>query len=449
MNRYVSDHSWTGAIDEFKTMVRELHKEGIEVILDVVYNHTAEGNHDGPTYSFRGIDNASYYLLDDKGEYLNFSGTGNTVNANQPSVTQFILDSLKYWVSEMHVDGFRFDIASCLVRGLKGEPLPLPPVIHAITFDPLLAEVKLIAEPWDAAGLYQVGSFPGENRWAEWNGKFRDNVRRFLKGTEGIAGAFAGSISGSQELYGNGRRPYHSINFITAHDGFSLKDLVCYQEKHNIANGEDNRDGLNENDSWNCGVEGPTKNRQILQFRAMQMRNLHMALMVAIGTPMILMGDEYGHTRDGNNNTYCQDNALNWFLWDELKKNAPFERFYRLMIHFRNDHPIFHRTEFLSPEDVNWHGHTPHQPNWDPHSRFVAYTLKDKEKGQDLYIAFNPDFNAAHVTLPPPPEGKKWHRIVDTAQLPPNDFVEHPSEIPPLKFTYDMPSHSALLAKAL
>jgi isoamylase len=446
MNRYSSSVDWTGAIDDFRTLVREMHRNGIEVFLDVVYNHSAEGEPQGPWFSFRGIDNQIYYMLSPDGKYLDYSGTGNTVNANHPVVAEFILNSLRYWVNEMHVDGFRFDLASCLTRDPNGVPLENPPVIQMIDADPALAEVKLIAEAWDAGGLYQVGSFPGGERWAEWNGKYRDVVRRFIKGTDNQVGEFAKVMSGSQDLYGKGRKPYHSINFVTAHDGYTLHDLVSYQDKHNEENGESNRDGGNQNESWNCGHEGPTNNRKIIQLRERQMRNFHAALLLAIGTPMILMGDEYGHTRHGNNNAYGQDNALNWFLWDELDKHAGFARFHHLMIQFRKKHSLLKRKDFLTDSDVEWHSHVPKQPNWAANSRFLAYTLHDHTKSESLYIAFNAHFQSAHVQLPPPPDGKKWHRIVDTSLASPNDFSENPA---PLSYTYNMPDYSTLVAKAL
>jgi len=449
MNRYSSSASWTSAMDEFRTLVREMHKSGIEVYLDVVYNHTGEGNKQGPWFSFRGIDNQVYYMVHPDGHYLDFSGTGNTFNANHPVVANLILDSLRYWVGEMHVDGFRFDLASCLTRDEKGTPLSTPPLIQMINSDPILANVKLIAEAWDAGGLYQVGSFPcADGRWGEWNGKYRDVVRRFIKGTAGEASDFAKVMSGSQDLYGNGRKPYHSINFVTAHDGFTLQDLVSYQDKHNEENGESNRDGANQNDSWNCGHEGPSNTRKILLLRQRQMRNLHAALMLAIGTPMILMGDEYGHTRYGNNNTYGQDNALNWFLWDELASHRDFVRFHRLLVQFRKKNPLLRRKEFLKESDVEWHGFIPKKPNWGPENRFLAYTLHDSTKGQPLYIAFNAHFEPVHVQLPPPPQGKKWYRIMDTSLASPNDFHENPLAHP-LTYTYDMPDYSALIAQAL
>ncbi len=449
MNRFSSSHEWEATLNEFRTLVKEMHKNKIEVYLDVVYNHTAEGNQNGPYFSFRGIDNCVYYILNPEGYYLDYTGTGNTVNSNHPVVAQLILDSLRYWVNEMHVDGFRFDLASSLTRNEHGVPLPNPPIIQAMTSDPILANVKLIAEAWDAGGLYQVGTFPGEGRWFEWNGQYRDVVRRFLKGTNDQSGEFAKVMSGSEDLYGLDRTPCHSINFITAHDGFTLRDLVSYQDKHNEENGEDNCDGCNSNESWNCGEEGKTADHNVLGLREKQMRNFHVALMVAIGTPMILMGDEYGHTRNGNNNAYCQDNELNWFLWDELAKNEPFARFHRLMIQFRKKNQLLRRTTFLTDADVQWHGLEPFKPNWGSDNRFLAYTLKDVTHSDFLYIAFNAQFESATLTFPEIPSGKKWYRIVDTSLFAPNDFCENPTENSPLKYTYTLPSYSSLIAKAL
>lgn len=445
MNRFATSSEWESARQECKTMIRELHKAHIEVILDVVFNHTAEGNEKGPTLSFKGIDNAIYYLLDKDGQYANYSGTGNSLNANHPVVSRLILDSLRFWVSEMHVDGFRFDLASALTRDTQGHPMAHSLLVSSITHDPILAHTKLIAEAWDAAGLYQVGSFPGEGRWAEWNGKYRDRVRRFIKGTAGCAGEFASALTGSQDVYGKDRKPTHSINFTTCHDGFTLRDLVSYQQKHNEENGEENRDGANDNESWNCGEEGVTKQRNVLMLRERQMRNLHTALLCSIGTPMLLMGDEYGHTKGGNNNTWCHDDARNWFLWEEAKPSKGFFRFYHLMIQFRKNEPLLRRESFLADCDVDWHGPTPLHPDWGAESRFVAYTLKAPTHNHALYIAFNAHFKAVRLTLPPPPPSTTWRRIVDTSLAPPEDFSLQP---PGLKHTYDLPPYSALVAKA-
>lgn len=448
MNRFAGQTHWTGAIDEFRTLVKELHKQRIEVILDVVYNHTAEGGHGGPLFSFRGIDSAVYYMLLPSGDYLNFSGTGNTLNCNHPVVAQMIVDSLRYWVSEMHVDGFRFDLASILTRDERGTPLPAPYVVDAITNDPILANVKLIAEAWDAGGLYQVGSFPGQGQWCEWNGKFRDIVRQFIKGSDGLSGEFAQVMCGSENLYGSDRAPYHSINFVTAHDGYTLRDLVTYQEKHNEANGEDNRDGANDNESWNCGVEGPTTDARINSLRDRQMKNLHTALLLAIGTPMVLMGDEYGHTRLGNNNTWCQDNDLNWFRWDLLKQNQDFFRFYRGLIQLRHQTPQLKRAAFLNEKEVIWHGLQPFKANWGAENRFIAYTLKGSKQKDPLYIAFNSNFSVAKLQLPDPPAGKKWYRLIDTALPSPHDLLEDPKAAP-VGRSYTMQDHSALVLKAM
>ena len=449
MNRYASKEEKGAALYEFKTMVKALHKNGIEVYLDVVFNHTAEGGKGGPTLSFRGVDNPTYYLSDNNGNYLDYTDCGNTVNANHPVPLRLILDALHYWVKEMRVDGFRFDLASALNRDQDGHPLKNPPLIEAISHDPALMHIKLIAEAWDAHGLYQLGAFPNWGRWAEWNGRFRDVVRRFIKGDKGEAGNFATALCGSQELYNEAEDPYHSINFITCHDGFTLKDLVSYQQKHNEANGENNRDGTNDNASSNYGAEGPTKNQKILKVRAKQMRNFHTALMVSIGIPMLLMGDEYGHTRSGNNNSWCQDNELSWFLWKELDHSKELFRFFQLMIHFRKGRPLLRKKKFLTAEDVDWHGEKPFQPNWTASSHFIAYTLKDPIHHNPLYIAFNAAEAPASIQLPPAPPHRQWQRAVDTALASPEDILEDPKAHPPLKFTYEMAPHSAFIAEAL
>lgn len=448
MNRYATSEHRDAAIHEFKTMVKELHKNGIEVILDVVYNHTGEGGETGPTYSFKGIDKAVYYMLDEEGDYRNYSGCGNTVNANYPSVTEMIIDSLRYWVTEMHVDGFRFDLASALTRGTNGEPLSPAPLIKAIENDPILAKVKLIAEPWDAAGLYQVGHFAsGSKRWSEWNGKYRDDIRRFIRGSSWTSGKFAMRICGSEDLFKQ-QGPLASLNFITCHDGFTLNDLVSYNVKHNLNNGEDNRDGENNNESWNCGVEGPTTNKKILQLREKQMKNFHFALMISLGVPMLYMGDEYGHTKDGNNNTWCQDNTLNWFLWNELKEKQSFFRFYRLMIQFRKSHQILRRKTFLTNADIDWHGHEPFKPDWNSPAAFVAFTLKQHHGDGDLYIAFNAQEHGMTVELPPPPHLKSWRWVINTNNPSPEDFYEDAKGPLQLERNVKIPAHTAILLKS-
>ncbi|MGZ3732941.1 MAG: glycogen debranching protein, partial [Parachlamydiaceae bacterium] len=377
MNRYASADGFGVAALEFKKLVRELHKNGIEIILDVVFNHTGEGNQNGSISSFKGLSNETYYIHDSKVGYHNYSGCGNTVNCNHPVVMQMILDCLRYWVIEMHVDGFRFDLASIFSRGENGAVLPFSPLVKAISLDPILSKTKLIAEPWDAAGLYQLGNFePQSLRWSEWNDRYRDTIRSFIKGSPGIKPQFATALCGSQDYFSL-RAPTCSINFVTAHDGFTLADLVSYNHKHNEINGEKNQDGQSFNDSWNCGVEGPTLDTAILALRERQMRNFHLALMVSQGIPMLHMGDEYGHTKKGNNNTWCQDNDLSWFLWEQLDKNNGFYRFYRLLVAFRKREPLLKHAHFLTSEEIDWHGCKVEAPCWDDQDCFLAFTLKD------------------------------------------------------------------------
>lgn len=423
MNRYASHSEQDQAVIEFKTMVRELHKKGIEVILDVVYNHTFEGNENGPILSFKGLDNKSYYMLDKDGKYFNFSGTGNTVNSNNPIVIELILSSLRYWVAEMHVDGFRFDLASILTRLEDGTPLSHAPIVDAISRDPILSKTKLIAEAWDAAGLYQVGSFGPGTRWAEWNGKYRDIVRRFIKGTPTQKNIFATCICGSRDLYG-GRAPYNSINFVTAHDGFSLADLVSYNDKHNEANGEENRDGFSYNDSWNCGIEGHTSNQKVVALRERQIRNLALALMVSQGVPMIVMSDEYAHMRHGNNNPWCQDNELNWFLWDQIENRPGFHRFFRGLIHFRRKQHLLRQDIFLDDKAITWHGCHPLKADWDNDNKLIAFTLNSTDKGPQLYVAFNASNIPHTMHIPPAGNGQSWYWVVNTSNPPPDDIYE-------------------------
>ncbi|DBB13019.1 hypothetical protein WJX82_006993 [Trebouxia sp. C0006] len=426
MSRYAADGAGpAAAAKEFKEMVQQLHKAGIEVILDVVYNHTAEGGDDDPyVLSFRGIDNEVYYMLDaqNKSHLLNYSGCGNTTNANHPAVKQMIMDSCRRWVEEYHVDGFRFDLASCLCRDSNGTPLDVPPIIRDIAKDPVLSNVKLIAEPWDCGGLYQVGGFPNWDVWGEWNGKYRDDVRCFIKGDAGVKSAFATRISGSADLYHvNNRKPYQGINFIIAHDGFTLYDLVAYNGKHNDANGEQNRDGSNDNFSWNCGHEGETSDADVNALRQRQMRNLMLALMVSQGTPMVLMGDEYAQTRNGNNNWYGHDTKMTRFEWDQLESvRDTYFRFYSEMIKFRKAHPLLGRSDFLRPNDITWH-----EDNWDnSDSRYLAFTLHDLgQGGGDLYVAFNAHTFAIDAHLPRAPEGQTWRRVVDTNLQAPKDIT--------------------------
>lgn len=444
MNRYSASEDPLESIKEFKTLVKECHRHGIEVILDVVYNHTAEGNEKGPGFSFRGLA-PLYYILDKDGNYLDFTGCGNTLNSNHPIVLEFIIHSLHYWVSEFHIDGFRFDLASTFYRDVDGSVLKKPPILEAITEDPVLAYTKLIAEPWDVSSLYQVGGFSPSHRWAEWNGKFRDSVRRFIKGDSWQKGEFATRLCGSQDLYGI-RSPLSSINFITAHDGFTLHDLVSYNEKHNEENGEKNRDGFQYNDSWNCGIEGETKNKKIIKLRQQQMRNFVIALFVAQGIPMFYMGDEYGHTKKGNNNTWCQDNEMTWFLWDQIEKSRGFFRFCQLMIQFRKTHSILRKGHFLTEKEIIWHGIEPNQPAWDQDNRFIAFSLIDKEQKMELYIAFN----SSHIPIEAkyPLLGRMhWGRVVDTHNESPEDFMEKPELI--TKGTYTLFPYSAIILKKI
>ena len=362
-HRYSSRKDHLGPIDEFRDMVKALHRAGIEIILDVVFNHTAEGNHAGPTLCYRGLDNRAYYILEeDRSRYANYTGTGNTLNANQPIVRRLILDSLHYWVEVMHIDGFRFDLASILSRGEDGRPLANPPILWDIESDPVLAGTKLIAEAWDAAGLYQVGSFVGDS-WKEWNGQFRDDVRRFMKGDRGTVTRLARRLQGSPDLYGaQEREPEKSINFITCHDGFTLNDLVSYNEKHNEANGEGNRDGSDDNLSWNCGVEGPTDDPAIERLRNRQVKNFLALTLLPAGAPLLLMGDEVRRTQRGNNNAYCQDNEISWFDWTELQTHADIHRFVRLLLLMRMHADLARRrsgwtlNEVLRRARIEWHG---------------------------------------------------------------------------------------------
>lgn len=449
MSRYASAGGGPLAASlEFKKMVKALHSAGIEVILDVVYNHTNEADDEHPyTTSFRGIDNKVYYMVDTNSyvQLLNFSGCGNTFNCNHPVVMELILDSLRYWVTEYHVNGFRFDLASVLCRGPDGTPLNAPPIVKAIAKDPVLSKCKIIAEPWDCGGLYLVGRFPNWDRWAEWNGKYRDDMRRFIKGDGGMKGTFATRISGSSDLYQiNARKPYHSINFVIAHDGFTLYDLVAYNSKHNEINGEGGRDGCNDNYSWNCGFEGETRDPAIKALRSRQMKNFHLALMVSQGTPMMLMGDEYAHTRYGNNNSYGHDTAMNHFQWNQLdaRKESHF-RFFAETIRFHRQHPLLGRETFLTKADITWH-----EKNWDNFdSRFLAFSLHEgKYGGGDLYIAFNAHDYFVKSVVPPPPSGKCWYRVVDTNLPSPDDFIV--GGVPGVKKIYEMAPYSAVLLHA-
>jgi isoamylase len=425
---YASSGAEHGQLTEFRETVRAFHAAGIEVYLDVVFNHTGEGDHRGRTYSFRGLDNQLYYMIGPDGSYLNFSGCGNTVNCNHPIVRNLLMNCLRYWVADMHVDGLRFDLASVMGRDYQGRVLHDPPVVEMIAEEGVLADTKLIAEPWDAAGLYQVGGFPFGRRWSEWNGKYRDDVRRFWTGEPGMAGALATRLCGSSDLYEtSGRQPHHSVNFLTCHDGFTLWDLVSYNEKHNLANGENNRDGSNDHHSWNCGVEGPTDDPFILGLRRRQVRNLIATLLLSQGVPMLLAGDEFLRTQKGNNNAWCQDNDISWLDWTFATKNADFLRFVKEMIALRKRHPALRRRSFFRGPEVVWHGTELQKPDWSANSKTMALTLDGRQTGRepdrDFYLAFNSGRETMPFTIPAGAQDRPWRRAVDTALASPLDIV--------------------------
>jgi glycogen operon protein len=420
---YASVRADGAQVLEFKEMVRAFHKEGLEVILDVVFNHTVEGNELGPTICFRGLDNAIYYWLnDDRRFYRDFTGTGQTVNAAHPVVRDLILDALRYWVMEMHVDGFRFDLASVLGRDRSGQVLADAPLLERIAEDPILRDAKLIAEAWDAAGAYQVGSF-SYRRWAEWNGHFRDDVRRFWRGDEGMMGRFASRICGSSDLYyGSGKGPECSINFVTCHDGFTLNDLVSYSRKHNEANGENNRDGANENYSANYGVEGESNDPAIEAMRRRQIKNFLLSLAVARGVPMLLGGDEFRRGQRGNNNAYCQDNDTSWIDWSLLQRHNEIFRFARGVVALRRAHPVLRREAFYTDPEIQWFNPGGNRPDWfDPRQKRLACLIRGQD-GPDLYLMFNADTVKTAFVVPPSPRPGPWRLAVDTAQGSPRDF---------------------------
>ena len=407
---------------ELKTLIKDLHDNGIEVILDVVFNHTAEGNEFGPCFSFKGFDNNIYYMLTPDGHYYNFSGCGNTLNCNHPVVRDMILECLRYWVIEYRVDGFRFDLASILGRNDDGTPLRQPPLLRSLAFDSILGNVKLIAEAWDAGGLYQVGSFPSWKRWAEWNGRYRDDMRRFLKGDDFLAQTAAARITGSPDLYDPAYRGGNaSINFLTCHDGFTLYDLYSYNQKHNEANGWGNTDGADDNNSWNCGVEGETDDPAILALRKRLMKNACAILLCSRGTPMFLSGDEFADTRYGNNNPYCQDNLISWLDWSLLKKNKDLFDFFQYMIRFRKDHPVIRKDlepSYLGIPAMSTHGLTPDETNFSGDShvvcvRFAGYN-ESTQKEDLVYLAVNSGWFPVTLTLPELPEHYKWKVAVNT-----------------------------------
>jgi glycogen operon protein len=418
---YAAEPGAGSQVREFKAMVKAMHDAGIEVILDMVFNHTGEGNEQGRTLSLRGIDNSVYYLVDEQtGAYANYSGCGNTVNCNHPVVRDLIIDCLCYWVTEMHVDGFRFDLASILGRGTNGEVLANPPLLERIAGHPILANTKLIAEAWDAAGLYQVGTFPNFGRWAEWNGKFRDDIRSFVRGDRGMVPTLATRLAGSSDLYqDDGRAPFHSINFVTSHDGFTLADLVSYANKHNQANGEFNSDGDNAGNSANHGVEGETDDPAICALRARQVRNFAVLLILAHGVPMILAGDEMGRSQGGNNNAWCQDNPVGWVDWNNLKNHQDLFTLFRHLIAFRQRHAPLRPRHFEGEESgerrLTWHGARLNAPDWSETSQSLGMYLQGRADEAEIYLIANAGHTAQRFELPPLSGATCWKRFVDTS----------------------------------
>ncbi len=451
---YSSRQDALGPIDEFRDMVKALHRAGIEVILDVVFNHTAEGDERGPHLSFRGIDNPTYYMLEDSGShYANYTGCGNTLNGNHPIVRRMIVDSLRYWVQEMHVDGFRFDLASILARDPSGHPLPNPPVLWDIESDPVLAGTKLLAEAWDAAGLYQVGSFVGD-AWKEWNGRFRDDIRDFFRGERGAIRRVADRILGSPEIYGHKQREAEqSVNFVTCHDGFTLNDLVSYNEKHNEANGEGNHDGANDNRSWNCGFEGPTDDSAVEKLRNRQVKNYLTVTLLSLGVPMILMGDEVRRTQYGNNNAYCHDSELSWFDWTLVDKHADVLRFVSVL----NEQRVTRNSQLeeqrlslntlLSRANKAWHGVKLNQPDWSDNSYSVAFSAELRLEKLFFYMILNGHWEPQEFELPAPGNGTSfpWRRWIDTGLESPHDIV--PKQVAPIvsSSTYRVESRSVVM----
>jgi isoamylase len=433
---YSSRQDPLAALNEFRDMVKALHRAGIEVILDVVFNHTAEDGHHGPTQCFRGLDNPTYYLLgQDRSRYANFTGTGNTLNANHPVIRRMIVDSLRYWVTEMHVDGFRFDLASILARDSSGEVMANPPVLWDIESDPGLAGAKMIAEAWDAAGLYQVGSFVGDS-WKEWNDRFRDDVRDFFRGAENSVARMADRLLGSPSIYGaRGREAEEGINFIACHDGFTLNDVVTYNHKHNLDNGEQNRDGHNDNRSWNCGCEGPTNDPEIEKLRNRQVKNFFTAALLSVGVPMFVMGDEVRRSQRGNNNAYCQDNETSWFDWALLSRYADVHRFVKLLIERRLIRDVEHErlrvslTQVLRESKPVLHGIKLNQPDLSPLSHSFALSGEIKNERLFAHLMFNAYWEPLEFELPGLSDGAlHWRRWIDTALDPPDDICEWSSE---------------------
>ncbi len=463
---YASNGQPGGQVAEFKQMVKALHQAGIEVILDVVFNHTCEGNELGPVLSFKGLENRVYYLLANGGSrYANYSGCGNTVNGNHPIVREMIFYCLRHWVHNYHIDGFRFDLASILSRDRYGHLMPNPPLIEMIAEDPMLADTKIIAEAWDAAGAYQVGTFGdlqspdshAATRWAEWNGRFRDDVRQFWRGDHGTVGHFATRLSGSSDLYGKtGRHPGCSINFVTSHDGFTLNDLVTYRDKHNEMNGEGNRDGDNNNFSDNYGVEGPTNKKEIAALRLRQIKNMLASLLLSQGVPMLVAGDECRRTQRGNNNAYCQDNEISWFDWELTKSQASLVDFCRALIQFRRAQPTLRRKHFLTGHcegrglpDISWFSAAGAAMDWDSHDPCLTCLLtappheESQENGRDLMILFNASQQPRDFALPTVAKGASWRLFFNTAHAPPKDiYPDLDGPRPPLEMRVTLPNHT-------
>jgi isoamylase len=450
---YSSRQDRLAPVAEFRDMVKALHRAGIEVILDVVYNHTSEGDHLGPTLSLRGLDNNAYYILEGGSRYANFTGTGNTLNGNHAIVRRMIVDSLRYWVEEMHVDGFRFDLASILTRDSSGQPMANPPVLWDIETDPAMAGTKFIAEAWDAAGLYQVGSFIGDS-WKEWNGRFRDDVRSFFRSEDGTVTRLADRFLGSPEVYGHKKREAEqSVNFVTCHDGFTLNDLVSYSHKYNEVNGEDNRDGGDDNRSWNCGVEGPSDDPAIEKLRNRQVKNFLTVTLLALGVPMVLMGDEVRRTQRGNNNAYSQDNEISWFDWGLLEKHADVCRFLKLLIARRLLRDVAAEVErknlqqFLFDANKTWHGVKVGQPDWGPSSHSLALIAEIPKEKLVFYIALNSYWEDLEFELPSVEQGGSdlWRRWIDTSLDSPEDIVEWSTAGPAPGSTYSVASRSVVV----
>ena len=455
---YSSRRDPLGPVDEFRHMVKALHRAGLEVILDVVFNHTAEGDHTGPTLSFRGLENRAYYIPDSQAPafYANYSGCGNTVNSNHSIVRRMIMDSLRYWVQDMHVDGFRFDLASVLARDERGLPMRDPPVLWEIESEPVLAGTKIIAEAWDAAGLYQVGSFVG-HRWAEWNGQYRDDVRCFVKGDSGTVTRLAARVAGSRDLYPQpDREPNRSINFVTCHDGFTLNDLVSYNSKHNQANLQESRDGSDANFSWNCGMEGQgsgslgeaSQLEAVEALRLKQVKNFLIILFTSQGTPMMLMGDEVRRSQGGNNNGYCQNNEIGWFDWQDVQQHAGLLRFTRRLIAFYRSRSLFQEEKYWTDPggpEVYWHGVHLSQPDLSQDSHSLAYELVNPAQNEHLHVMLNAYWEPLDFELPLLSNGAVWHRVVDTALPSPDDFAETGKLLPPENRHYTVQPRGAVV----